>query len=200
MALNSAAYPYGFARALLWFYDSSGYFTGTSSTLANGSGAGAYVCSDVKVANLNFAPVTELQIQGGDRIRATPTFGNPRLLPFDIGVSSLDPALIDYINSSTRNTTNTQNMKVGYNPNRASPVNMGCALQARQDHTDGVTRWNTLIIPKAQVLFRRGNLGFRAESDATLHVAPITSTGTYTGMTYDHRPRVWMGRKQRRLL
>lgn len=185
MPLNSAAYPYGFARMLLWFYDSSGYCTGTSTTLANGSGSGAYLMSDVKVANLNFAPIAELQIQGGDRIKATPAFGNPRLAGFDVNISSLDPALSDYINQSTRNTTNSLSMKVGYNPNRAQPVNMGICLQQRQDHVDGVTRWNNLMIPKAQVLFRRGVYGFRAESDATLHVAPITSTGSYNGMTYD---------------
>jgi hypothetical protein len=170
---------------LLWFYDSSGYFTGTSSTLANGASAGAYVCSDVKTSNLNFAPTVELQIQGGDRIRATPTFGNPRLVPFDVTISALDAALSDYINSSTRNSANSTNLKVGYNPNRAAPVNMGCALQQRMDMTDGTTRWNTLIIPKAQVLFRRGNYAFRGESDATAHIAPITSTSSYDGRLYD---------------
>lgn len=184
MAVTTRGYPYGFQRMLLWFYDSAGYITGQSTSLANNATSGAYVCSDVKTSNLAFAPSVDLQIQGGDRIRATPSFGNPRLNAFDVTVSSLDAQLSDFITQSTRNTTNSNNMKVGYNPNRAFPQNMGVALTQLMELSDGTTGYNTLVIPKAALLFRRGGYAFRGESDATIRISPITSTGTYTGQVY----------------
>lgn len=184
MAVTTRGYPYGFQRMLLWFYDSSGYFTGQQTTLSNGATSGAYVCSDVKTSNLAFAPSVELQIQGGDRIRATPSFGNPKLTAFEVNVSSIDAALSDYITGSTRNSTNSTNLKVGYNPNRAFPANMGVALTQLMAFSDGTTGYNTLLIPKAQLLFRRGTYSFRGESDATIRISPITSTKSYTGQVY----------------
>lgn len=184
MAQPTELFPYGFQRALFWFYDTNGYCTGVSTSLTAGTASGAYVSSNVKVANLNYAPVAEIQIQGGDRIKATPSFGNPRLAAFDITMSSLDAVLIDLISNASRNSTNTSFLKVGYNPNRAGVINMGIGLQGLGEASDGSTKTVTRVIPRTSVLIRPGGFSFRGESDATIRVSPITSTKTFTGQVY----------------
>lgn len=184
MTFPTSIYPYGFQRALFWFYDVNGYATGISQSLSAGSASGAYVTSDVKAGNPAYAPVAELQIEGGDRIKATPSFGNPRMAAFDMTISAIDAVLIDLISQAARNAANSAFLKVGYNDNRASGVNMGVALQGLGEASDGTTRVVTRVIPKTSVLVRPGGFAFRGTSDATIRISPITGTKAPTGQVF----------------
>jgi len=182
-------YPIGLARVLLFVYpntgNQAGVFTGTQRTLSNGSVSAAYVLSNCKTAGLNYSPTTDLQIQGGDRIVSTPSFSNPRLLPFDIVASSVDSVLSTLLNSGATNSTNSYFSKYGYNPNNVIPFAVGVVVEQRFETVTGFQFWKNRIIPKATGSYHPGQATWRAESDSTLHISPTTSPTTYTGQTYD---------------
>lgn len=181
----TSLYPYGFERLLLGFTDTTtGAFIGKASTLANGSSSGAYVQSNVKAANL--APVSDaaLEIQGGDRIRATVSFQQTKLAPFDISASDLDPTLITLINGGSQNTTNTYFTKFHTNSNRISQATMLLALESPMTDADGNSYYRTLIIPKARVKFVGGGFSFRSVSDSVIKVAPQMTTKAHTGQSF----------------
>lgn len=181
-------YAVGEARALWWAYPTTGNqaggFTGTQRSLSNGTTSGAYVMSNVKSTAFNFAPPTDVQIQGGDRIVAAPMFGNPRMVPFDVITSDIDDALITLVQLSVTNTTNSFITKWGWNPNKATPAPIGLAIQQRYELATGLSYFLTRIIPKAVATMHPGQVAYRAESDTTVHVSPITGTTSYTGQTY----------------
>ena len=182
-------YPVGLPRCLFWEMVPTGTYagvvTGQQSTLSNNTASGAYVASKVRTAGFNIAPVADVNIEGGDRIVVTATFGNPKMAAFDITSSDIDTALVQLINGGTPNVANTQYTKFGWNSNRASPKIMGVGVQQRYlQFTGGPQFFLTTIIPKAQVYMRRGQAGFRAAQDVTIRVAPITTDKAPTGQTF----------------
>lgn len=181
----TSLYPYGFERMLLGFTDATtGAFIGKAATLANGASSGAYVQNNVKAAGLAEVSDSTLEIQGGDRIRATVSFKQTKLAPFEVTVSDLDPTLITLINGGAQNTTNTYFSKFHTNPNRIAQTNMLIALQSPMTDEDGNSYYRTLIIPKARVKFSGGGFTFRGESDSKITIAPQLTTKAHTGQSF----------------
>lgn len=186
--MSKQGFAVGLARAMFWEYVKTGSrlgtATGTQASLTAGTVSGAYVAGYVKTANIVIAPTADVQIQGGDRIVAVPSFGNPRLAPFDIVSSATDSTLSDEITGNVTNEVNSYFTKMGYNPWRSSPRQMGFALQQRFETTDGYSYFLTRIVPKSTVTMKPGGMAFRGEADTVIHVAPIAGTVSYTGQVY----------------
>jgi hypothetical protein len=174
----------------LWFYytattgNSPGAFVGQSATLANAGVSGAYVMAGCKTAGLNFTAPTDLDFQGGDKILATMSFGNEKLAPHDLIVSSIDPTLVAMLGGGTTNTTNSQYTKFSTNPNRTTPVNVGLCYQQRQTDIDGTPGYHLLWIPKAQARIHLGGFAFRGEADTTIRITPVMSKQAHTGQSF----------------
>lgn len=178
-------YPYGFERMLMGFTDATtGAFIGKAATLANGASSGAYVQSNVKTAGLQPVSDTTLEIQGGDRIRATVSFQQTKLAPFEIGVSDLDPVLVTLINGGSQNVVNTYFTKFHTNSNRIAQTTMLLALQSPITDEDGNSFYRTMIIPKARVKFVGGGFAFRGISDSVIKCAPQMTTKAHTGQSF----------------
>lgn len=181
----TSLYPYGFERMLMGFTDSTtGAFIGKAATLANGSSSGAYVQSNVKAAGLTEVADNLLEIQGGDRIRATVSFKQTKLAPFEVTVSDLDPTLVTLINGGSQNTTNTYFTKFHTNSNRVAQTNMLIVLQSPMTDEDGNSYYRSLIIPKARCKFSGGGFAFRGESDSKITIAPQMTTKAHTGQSF----------------
>ncbi len=185
-----SGYPIGLARLLIWLYPNTsaqaGGFTGTQTTLANGIQSGAFVEDDVKTAGLNYAPVTDLTITGGDRIKATPSWSNVKLTPFDCILSSVESGLNNLIQQSKTNNVNPYAFKYSYNSNKASPRSIGIAVQQRFETKTGFQWFKTRIIPRATASYHPGTMGYRTESDSVLHISPTTGNRSYTGELYSN--------------
>lgn len=184
-----AGYPIGYARLMVWTYDrvnasQIGICTGQADTLANGSTSGVYVSTDCKSNTFTINPPTPLEIQGGDKIKATPSFGGGKAAPFDVILSSIDPVLSALVSGAAAFTTNTYAAEFGYNANRTIPKTLGCALQQRFVTLNQDELVLTRVIPRASMSFRPGAMTFRGESDATLHISPLNATKSFDGMSY----------------
>lgn len=181
----TSLYPYGFERMLMGFFDSTtGAFIGKASTLANGGSSGAYVQSNVKTAGIQPVPSSELNIQGGDRIRAVVNFKQTKLATFEVTVSDLDPTLITLINGGNKNTVNSKFVKFHTNPNRIGQATMFIALQSPMTDEDGNSYYRTMVIPKARCKFEGGGFTYRDVSDSKITISPMLSTKSYTGESY----------------
>lgn len=180
-----ALYPYGFERMLLGFVDATtGAFIGKASTLANGSSSGAYVQSNVKAAGIQPVAGSELQIQGGDRIKAVVNYKQTKLASFEVTVSDLDPTLITLINGGAQNTASSKFTKFHTNNNRISMATMFVALQSPMTDEDGNSYYRTMVIPKARCKFEGGGFSFREVSDSKITIAPMLTKKSYTGESY----------------
>lgn len=178
-------YPYGFERMEMGFTDATtGAFIGKAATLTAGASSGAYVQSNVKAAGL--APVSDvtLEIQGGDRIRATVSFQQTKLAPFEISVSDLDPTLVVLINGGSQNTGNDYFTKFHTNSNRIAQTTMLLSLQSPITDEDGNSYYRSIIVPKARCKFVGGGFAFRGISDSLIKVAPQMTTKAHTGQTF----------------
>jgi hypothetical protein len=181
----TSLYPYGFERMICGFFDSTtGAFIGKASTLANGASSGGYVQNNVKAAGLQPVASSELQIQGGDRIRAVVNFKQTKLASFEVTVSDLDPTLITLINGGAKNTGNSKFTKFHTNPNRITMATMFFALQSPMTDEDGNSYYRTLVIPKARAKFEGGGFSFRDVSDSKITISPMLTTKSYTGESY----------------
>lgn len=181
-------YTAGFARMLIWEYVQSGTHigmcSGVQASLTAGTASGAFVWDDVKGAAVQELAATALQIQGGDKIKATVIFPGGKLQDFDVTGSSIDTAMNDLIGGSTTNTTNTGVTVTSNNPNRTSPKTLGCALQAIFAQDNGTFGFITRVIPRAQITVRPGGLTFRGESDSVMHVSSIKTNRAYNGQVH----------------
>jgi hypothetical protein len=181
-------YPVGLARALIWTYVLTGARKGTAigqgSTIANGATSGAFVLPDVKTANLAPVPAETIEIQGGDRIVATPAFGGGKTSPFEIVSSSIDTVLMGLIAGSNVNTTNSQHTYFGPNHNRSTPRSLGCAIQQRIEMSDGSTYFLTRIFPVCGMVIGGGNAAFRAGNDSTITVSPVNTSTALDGRSF----------------
>lgn len=181
-------YPYGFARLLIWEYVQSGTYvgmcSGQQSSLSAGSASGAYVWDDVKSGAIQQLADTELQIQGGDKVKSTVIFPGGKLQKFDVTGSSIDTVMNDLISGATTNNTNTQVHVTSYNPNRTSPKTLGVGLQQGFITDTGLQYAITRIVPRAQVSVRPGPMNFRGESDSILSVSSIKTNKAYNGQSF----------------
>lgn len=178
-------YPYGFERMLMGFYDrTTGAFIGKAPTLAAGTGSGAYLCKNVKSAGIAPVASSELQIQGGDRIRVVVPFRQTKLATFEVTVSDFDTDLINLIMGGNKNTTNTYIGKSHTNPNSIRPRGMWVALQNPEVDEEGNPYYRTLIISKALCTFQTGAYAFRDVSDAKIIISPLMTTKAYTGQGF----------------
>lgn len=181
-------YPYGMARLLLWEYVQTGTYagmcSGQQSSLSAGSASGVYVWDDVKSAAIQEIAETELQITGGDKVKATITFPGGKLAKFDVQGSSIDTVLNDMANGGTTNTTNSKVTVTSNNPNRTKPRTMGVALQQGFRTSDGLDYAITRMIPRAQVRVRPGPMNYRGESDSILSISSIKTNKAFNGQSY----------------
>jgi hypothetical protein len=181
-------YPVGNARALIWTYVQSGTYvgmcTGQQDTLTAGATSGAYVWNDVKSTAFAVVPPTDLQIQGGDKIVATATWGGGKLAPFDVTGSSIDTVLNDLIGGGTTNNTNAQVAVTSPNPYRTSPKTMGFASQQQFLTSTGLSYFITRVVPRASLIYRSSGMTWRGESDSMIHVSSIVTQKAYNGQVY----------------
>lgn len=177
----------GFERALMWFYDpTTGAALGQQSTLAAGSGSGAFVMDEVKNADQAFQQFTDLSIQGGDREGiAIFTWGNPRIQPFDVVTSAYDTAINDMIQGVTTIASNAYAIETAQNSNRITQQAVGFAIQQRAEDLDtGNQKYVTHFLNKCTASYRRGGATFRGESDSILRVSPRQSNRAFTGQPF----------------
>lgn len=181
-------YTAGFARMLIWEYVQTGTYigmcSGVQSSLTAGTASGAYVWDDVKGAAVQQLADTALQLQGGDKIKATVIFPGGKLQDFDVTGSSLDTASNTLIGGSTANTTNTGVTVTSNNPQRTTPKTLGCALQALFVQDTGAFGFITRVIPRAQITVQSGGMTFRGESDSKMHISSIVTNRAYDGQMF----------------
>ena len=181
-------YPVGNARCFIGEFVQSGtyagYFSGQQSSLTAGTASGAYVWNDVKSTAFSVIAPTDVNIEGGDRIQASLSFGGGKLTPFSCTGSSIDTALADLIGGSSTNTTNSFQTIFGYNQYRTSPKVMWFASQQLFETSDGFQYFITRVVPRASLSYRPGGMAFRGASDATIFVSSIINQKFYDGRTY----------------
>lgn len=181
-------YPVGFPRALIWTYATTGARKGTAlgqiAAAVNGSASGAFVLPDVKTANLAPVAPASIDIEGGDRIVASPNFGGGKTAAFDLTSSSLDTALVALVAGSTPNTTNSEYTIVGPNSNRSTPRSLGCGIQQRYETSDGDAYFLTRFFPVCNMFIGVGQAGFRAGTDTTINVNPVNTTKAHDGRSF----------------
>jgi hypothetical protein len=178
----------GFERALMWFLDpTTGAALGQQASLAVGNGSGAFVMDEVKNADQSFQQFTDLSIQGGDREGiAIFTWGNSRLLPFDVVTSAYDTAINDMIQGVTSIATNPYAVETAQNSNRITQQQIGFAIQQKAEDLDtGNQKYVTHFLNKCTASYRRGGgATFRGESDSILRVTPRQSNRAFTGQPF----------------
>lgn len=181
-------YPIGAARVMFWEFVPSGTYaglaTGQQSSLSNGAVSGAYVSGDVKRVPWSLVPPADLEIQGGDRIVATPSFGGGKVSPFDVTISAEDTTLIALVTGVSINVANTSFHKFGRNANRISPKSLGFAMQQRFEGSDGLQYFRTIVFPRTTVTTNDSGAEFRGQTDQVVRVAPVNGTKSYTAETY----------------
>ena len=183
--MTDSNYPVGFEGALAGFVDpTTGGFLGKVKTLPNGSESGAFHLRNVITAGLSPAQPVDLVIRGGDRERLTVRWGNSKLTPFDLVVSDFNRALISAISNSNQNSTNSNRIVFGDNPNRQSPVVMAFSFWQRWPGEDGSLKYLHTIIPKAEVIYRRGGLEYRGESNSTISINPLMVSRAVDGQSF----------------
>lgn len=175
----------GYERSLFGFLDSNSNFTGSQTTLSNGSTSGAYVWSEVRTASYQPEPPVNLALQGGDVIYNRVRFGNQLTQPFQIIGSSYDQTLSDLVSASTSNTTNTQATISAVNDINPRPRAMVVMLQGRAEGTDGTHYYVTRIFPQCLVTIANNGPSYQGQIDTILDVTPQATTHFINGMTYD---------------
>lgn len=185
MPTNFTGYLAGFERAQLFFTDATGAATGILSPLGNGLGSGAYVAKNVKTAGFAPTPITDLEIQGGDAIRASISFGNQKTKQFQLIVSDYDTQLIQLVSGSVMNQTNTLATVIAENAMRQIPRVMGVALQRRFTLPNLAGQYyEAKIFPNCQVRIHEGPFGYQAEADTVLDITPNITTADITGASF----------------
>jgi len=181
-----SGYLAGFERAFIGLTDiTTGATTGITSSLANGASSSPYMLSAVKTANVAPTPITDLEIQGGDAIRASISFGNQKLKQFQLIVSNYDTAVVSLVNGGTINTTNTQYTVGSENPMRQIPRQMFVALQQRYTLPNSTgQQYFTRIMPNCQVRLHEGGFAYQGESDTVLDVTPNPTNVDITGASF----------------
>lgn len=174
----------GFARALIFFTDSSGRHIGQSATLANGSTSGAYVATKPVTSGYTAPAAVSIDLNAGDKTYGRAQFGNALTPSFDMTLNDYDTALIATISGSTVNTSNSKITVASDNPNLTSPYVLGLALQSRLQQADGTNYWLTHIFPKCQMRIKRGGPAFQAVAPTTISVTPQMTTYAITGQVF----------------
>jgi hypothetical protein len=181
-------FPVGLSRVMIWEYVQSGtyvgMFSGQQATLTAGTASGAFVWDSVVSAACTEIPPTDVQIQGGDKIKVTVSFPGGKLQPFDVAGTSISTTGNDLIGGSTTNTANTEVTITSDNPNRTSPKSLGFASQQMYKTTTGLHYYLTRMVPRATISIRPGPMAFRGESQSIMHVSPIVTQRAYNGQVY----------------
>lgn len=165
-------YPAGLSRVLLWFSDASGNTLGNVSSATNGAGQGAFVLPNVTSTNVASIPLENLQIKGGDAIRAIAQFGNAKTNSFQIMSSDISTDLISAVSKAGVNQTSSSATVTSFNPSLTNAAVMVVALQQRLISTTSPNYWITRIFPNCAVRIHMGTATYQASSETVIDVTP----------------------------